>query len=178
MNSQGRTEGKNYQIKAVKAKLKKNIKFFIHFRLTSGRLVPRNVTFWKVSIGEIGYKLTESNRFFLAILDQIQSFGADVGGQRCPDSVRQYCAVSDGQNQVQIRNPDTRKPSRLKISDIAWQTPHYEQNPDSAVCRRLIWGHIRSFFYHKLFIRLGHIIKTWTKLKLVCLIYQHYENSL
>jgi len=40
---------------------------------------------------------------------------ADVGGQRCPDSVRNYCAVSVGQNQVQIQNPDTRKPSRLKI---------------------------------------------------------------
>ena len=42
----------------------------------------------------------------------------DVGGQRCPDSVRIYCAVSVSQNQVQIRNPDTRKPSRLKISDF------------------------------------------------------------
>ena len=58
MNSQGRTEGKNYQIKAVKAKLKKNIKFLIHFRLTSGGLDFENVTFRKVSIGEIGYKLT------------------------------------------------------------------------------------------------------------------------
>ena len=43
---------------------------------------------------------------------------AGVGGQHCPVSVRNYCAVSEGQNQVQIRNPDTRKPSRLKISDI------------------------------------------------------------
>ena len=42
----------------------------------------------------------------------------DVGGQRCPDSVRNYCAVSVGQNQVQIQNPDTRKPYRLKISDL------------------------------------------------------------
>jgi len=65
MNSQGRTEGKNYQIKAVKAKLKKNIKFLIHFRLTSGDLDSENVTFRKVSIGEIGCKLTESNSFFL-----------------------------------------------------------------------------------------------------------------
>ena len=42
----------------------------------------------------------------------------DVGGQHCPDSVRVYCAVSVGQNQVQIRNLDTRKPCRLKISDL------------------------------------------------------------
>ena len=27
---------------------------------------------------------------------------ADVGGQRCPDSARNYCAVSIGQNQVKI----------------------------------------------------------------------------
>ena len=45
-------------------------------------------------------------------------FQPDVGGQRCPDSVRIYCAVSVGQNQVQIQNPDTRKPYRLKISDL------------------------------------------------------------
>ena len=45
----------------------------------------------------------------------------DVGGQRYPDSVRIYYAVSAvsvGQNQVQIRNSDTQKPSRLKISDF------------------------------------------------------------
>ena len=42
----------------------------------------------------------------------------DVGGQHCPNSVRIYCAVSVGQ--VQIRNSDTRKPSRLKISDFDW----------------------------------------------------------
>ena len=74
MNSQGRTEGKNYQIKAVKAKLKKNIKFLIHFRLTSGGLDFEKRHFL-VSFGEIGCKLTESNRFFLAILDRIKSFG-------------------------------------------------------------------------------------------------------
>ena len=43
---------------------------------------------------------------------------ADVRGQRCPDSVRNYCVVSVDQNQVQIRNLGTRKPSRLKISDF------------------------------------------------------------
>ena len=32
------------------------------------------------------------------------SLEADVGGQHCPDSVRIYCAVSVGQNQVQIRS--------------------------------------------------------------------------
>ena len=66
--------------------------------------------------------------------------GEDVGGQRCPESVRNYCAVSVGQNPVQIQNPDTRKPSRLKISDIDGQTPHNKswQNPDSAVRRRLV----------------------------------------
>ena len=67
-------------------------------------------------------------------------FKSDVGGQRCPDSVRNYCAVSVGQNQVQIRNPDTLRPSRLKISDFDWQTRHSKsgQNPDSAVPRRLV----------------------------------------
>ena len=65
----------------------------------------------------------------------------DVGGQRCLDSIRNYCSVSDGQNQVQIRNPDSRKPSRLKISDIDWQTPHskYGQNPDSAGFPLPVW---------------------------------------
>ena len=76
MNSQGRTEGKNYQIKAVKAKLKKNIKFLIHFRLTSGDLDSENVTFRKVSIGEIGCKLTESNSFFLEIGIELSHLGS------------------------------------------------------------------------------------------------------
>ena len=44
-------------------------------------------------------------------------YGPDVGGQRCPDSVRNYSALYLGQNKVQIRNLDT-KPSRLKISDF------------------------------------------------------------
>ena len=71
---------------------------------------------------------------------------ADVGGQHCPDSVRVYCAVSVGQNQVQIRNPDTRKPSRLKISDFDGQTPYSKpgQNPDSAFRRRLGWRPLRG----------------------------------
>ena len=65
---------------------------------------------------------------------------ADVGGLDCWDSVRIHCAVSVGQSQVQIRNQDTRKPSRLKNSDFDGQTPYSEpgQNPDSAVRRRLI----------------------------------------
>ena len=65
-------------------------------------------------------------------------FQPDVGGQHCPDSVWIYCGVSVGQNQVQIRNLDTRKPSRLKISDLDGQTPYSKpgQNPDSAVRRR------------------------------------------
>ena len=60
--------------------------------------------------------------------------GPDVGGQHCPDSVRIYCAVPVGQNLVQIRNPDTRKPSRPKISDFDGQTPYSKpgQNPDRA----------------------------------------------
>ena len=71
---------------------------------------------------------------------------ADVGGQHCPDSVWIYCAVSVGQNQVQIRNPDTRKPSRLKISDFDGQTPYSKpgQNPDSAFRRRLGWRPLRG----------------------------------
>ena len=70
----------------------------------------------------------------------LNALRSDVGEQRCPDSVRNYCAVSVGQNQVQIRNPDTRKPSRLKILDFDWQTRHSKsgQNLDSAVRRRLI----------------------------------------
>jgi len=61
-------------------------------------------------------------------------FKSDAGGQRRPNSVRNYCAVSVDQTQGQIRNPDTRKPSRLKFSDFDWQTPHSKsgQNPDSA----------------------------------------------
>ena len=51
-------------------------------------------------------------------------YRTDVGGQHCPDYVRIYCAVSVGQNQVQIRNPDTRNPPRLKISDFDGQTPY------------------------------------------------------
>ena len=79
-------------------------------------------------------------------LSTVRSFGyvctANVGGQHCPDPVRNYCVVSVGQNQVQIRNPDTRKPSRLKISDFDRQTPHSKsgQNLDSAVRRRLPYG--------------------------------------
>ena len=46
-------------------------------------------------------------------------------------TVRIYCAVSVGQN----RNPDTRKPSRLKISDFADR--HRSVDPDSAVRRCL-----------------------------------------
>ena len=67
---------------------------------------------------------------------------ADVGGQRYSDSVRNYCAVSFGQNQIQIRNPGTRKPFRLKISDFYWQTHHSKsgQNLDSAVRRRQPFG--------------------------------------
>ena len=68
----------------------------------------------------------------------------DVGGQCYPDSVRIYCAVSVGENQGQIRNPGTRKPSRLKVSDFDGQTPYSKsgQNPDSAVRRRLPDGHL------------------------------------
>ena len=63
----------------------------------------------------------------------------DVGGQRCPVSVRNYCAVSDGQNQIQIRTlenpPDwkfqiltgrhrTVKPDRSRAvlsADVCWK---------------------------------------------------------
>ena len=63
-------------------------------------------------------------------------------------TVRIYCAVSVGQNQVQIRNPDTRKPSRLKISNFDGQTPYSKpgQNPDSAFRRRLILNTKSSFY--------------------------------
>ena len=44
----------------------------------------------------------------------------DVGGQRCPDSVQNYCVLSVGQNQVQVRNPDTRKPSWLKFHLLSY----------------------------------------------------------
>ena len=74
------------------------------------------------------------------LIEILAAYAPDVGGQHCPDSVRIYCAVSVGQNQVQIRNPDTRKPSRLKISDFDGQTPYSKpgQNPDSAFRRRLM----------------------------------------
>ena len=70
----------------------------------------------------------------------ISTLSSDVGGQRCPDSVQNYCVLSVGQNQVQVRNPDTRIPSWLKISNFDCQTSHSKsgQNPDSAVRRRLI----------------------------------------
>ena len=59
----------------------------------------------------------------------MSNLSPDVGGQRCPDSVPpNYCAMSVGQNQVQIRNPDTRKPSRLKNSDLTDR--HRTVNPD------------------------------------------------
>ena len=40
---------------------------------------------------------TQSERDTRTILSTV-----DHGGQRCPDSIRIYCAVSFGQNQVQI----------------------------------------------------------------------------
>ena len=48
-------------------------------------------------------------------------------------------SVKIGQKQVQIRNLDIRKPSRLKFLDFDRQNPDSEsgQNPDSAVRRRL-----------------------------------------
>ena len=61
-------------------------------------------------------------------------FQSAVGGQRCPESVRNYCVVSVGQNQVQIRNPNTRKPSRLQILTDRYHTV----NSDSVVHRRLV----------------------------------------
>ena len=64
---------------------------------------------------------------------------ADVGGQHCPDSVLIYCEVSVGQNQVQTRNSDTQKPSRLKISDFDWQAPHSKSGQDPDVCYLGSW---------------------------------------
>ena len=55
-------------------------------------------------------------------------FKSDVGGQRCPDSVRNDFSVSVGQTQVQIRNPDTRKPFRLNFQILTDR--HRTVNPD------------------------------------------------
>jgi len=100
--------------------------------------------------GQINYATTPQyvlNHLFRVLFENRIS---NVGGQCCPDSVRNYCPVSVGQNQVQIRNPDTQKPSRLKISNFDWLTPHAKsgQNPDSAVRRRL--RNIIYFFMHDL----------------------------
>ena len=43
---------------------------------------------------------------------QLKSTKGNKINKHCPDSVRIYCAVSVGQNQLEIRNPD----SRLNIS--------------------------------------------------------------
>ena len=65
---------------------------------------------------------------------------ADVGGQRCPDSVRVHCTVSVRQNLnlsvvMVFECPD----SEFEL-DFDRQTLHSKsgQNPDSAVRRRLI----------------------------------------
>ena len=66
------------------------------------------------------------------------SFSADVGGQRCPDSVRIYCAVSVIH---EIWNFQSRGFPNFEFEpDFDRQTPHSksERNPDSAVRRRLV----------------------------------------
>ena len=90
----------------------------------------------------------------LSSSEVVTVFEADVGGHRCPDSVQIYCAVSVGQNQVQIRNPDTRKPSRLKISDFDWKTPH--SNSRQNYHRRLMCNQ----FQCKTFTIIRFIIQT------------------
>ena len=81
-----------------------------------------------VGLYDITYIQTDQKQYFVTLLMVLQT------------SVRIYCAVSVGQNQVQIRNSDIRKPSQLKILDFDGQTPYSKpgQNPDSAVRRRLL----------------------------------------
>ena len=83
----------------------------------------------------MNFILTEVQSRDTGVFQNYTNVRPDVGGQHCPDL---HCAVSVGQNQVQIRYPDTRKPSRLKISDFDRQAPYSRpgQNPDS-VRRRL-----------------------------------------
>ena len=64
---------------------------------------------------------------------------ADVGGKRCPDSVRVYCTVSVRQN-LKFSVGRVFECSDFEFElDFDRQTPHSKsrQNPDSAVRRRL-----------------------------------------
>ena len=61
--------------------------------------------FWSVAKGS-----TEEPKM-VEMIYEVKGFTgrlSDVGGQRCPDSVQNYCVLPVGQNQVQVRNPDTR----------------------------------------------------------------------
>ena len=64
----------------------------------------------------------------------------DAGGQRCPDSVQIYCAVSVSQNLKFSVGRVFECPDFEFELDFDRQTPHSnaEQNPDSAVRRRLL----------------------------------------
>ena len=106
MNSQGRTEGKNYQIKAVKAKFKN---FWVHFRVIF-QVNFRTISRWPIDRRSFWCHFLESWWW-----NQLEWFD------------------------------------------------------------RVTQGHSRSFCSH---VMTFDSSKTWTKLKLACLIYQHYENSL
>ena len=64
---------------------------------------------------------------------------SDVGGQRCPNSVRNNCAVSVSQNLKFSVGRVFECPDFEFELDFDRQTPHSKsrQNPDSAVRRRL-----------------------------------------
>ena len=64
----------------------------------------------------------------------------DVGGQRCPDSVRVHCTVSVRQNLKFSVGRVFECPDIEFELDFDRQKPHSKsgQNPDSAVCRRLV----------------------------------------
>ena len=65
----------------------------------------------------------------------------DVDGQRCPDSVRIYCAVSVSKNLKFSVGRGFECPDFEFELDFDRQKPHSNsgQNPDSAVRRRLLY---------------------------------------
>ena len=77
---------------------------------------------------------------------------ADVGGQRCPDSVRIYCAMSGSQNLKFFVKRVFECPDFELELDFDRQTKHSNsgQNPDSAVRRRLIQPRNGSVCYKKI----------------------------
>ena len=107
MNSQGRTEGKNYQIKAVKAKFKN---FWVNFRVI-----------FEVNFRTIGRWSIHKRSFWCHFLSH------------------------------------------------SWRSNYYHW------FYRVSQGHSGSFCSPVVTFDSS---KTWTKLKLASLIYQHYENSL